>query len=77
MHLPDQWIFEPGTEGPPPRSPASKQTLKEDIKQGIGYVQFVVRMATRIRSWKNRVRFVVGLILWKPILPDEDLPDEE
>ncbi|HEY9695659.1 MAG TPA: hypothetical protein V6D10_00070 [Trichocoleus sp.] len=68
----DEWIYEPGTVPPPPRSPDDKQTLWGDIKQGVGYVQFVLKMSSRIRSWRNRVRFVIGLILWRPILPDEE-----
>lgn len=65
------WIKEPGVEDPPMRSPASKPTLSSDIQQGWGYVLFIWNLSTRIRSWRNRIRFIVGLILWKPILPDE------
>lgn len=65
------WIKEPGVEDPPPRSPNSKPTLMGEIQQGWGYVLFIWSLSKRIRSWRNRMRFVVGLILWKPILPDD------
>jgi hypothetical protein len=65
------WIKEPGVENPPLRSPASKPTLQGEIQQGWGYVLFIWNLSKRIRSWRNRARFVLGLILWKPILPDE------
>ena len=65
------WIKEPGVDDPPPRSPSSKPTLRGEIQQGWGYVLFIWNLSKRIRSWKNRARFVLGLILWKPILPDD------
>ncbi|MBD3883065.1 hypothetical protein IFO70_14975 [Phormidium tenue FACHB-886] len=67
-----EWIKEPGVEDPPPRSPASKPTLAGEIQQGWGYVLFVWNLSKRIRSWRNRIRFIVGLILWKPILPEDE-----
>jgi hypothetical protein len=67
-----EWIKEPGVEDPPLRSHIAKQTLKGEIQQGWGYVLFVWNLSKRIRSWKNRIRFIVGLILWKPILPEDE-----
>jgi len=55
--------------GPPPRQSDGKSTLWQDLQQGVAYIQFVVTVARRIRGWGNRVRFVVGIVLWKPILP--------
>lgn len=58
--------------GPPPRQSDGKSTLWQDLQQGVEYIKFVVTVAQRIRGWGNRVRFVVGIVLWKPILPRED-----
>ncbi|NJL85287.1 MAG: hypothetical protein HC886_03835 [Leptolyngbyaceae cyanobacterium SM1_1_3] len=66
---------EPGYDsaiaGPPPRIHSSKSGFKETLAQGWEFVRFVWKMSSRIRSPKNRLRFVIGLILWKPILPKE------
>lgn len=63
--------------GPPIRSSSPKNTLWQDIKQGIDYVRFVWAVARRIRGFRNQVRFVVGIILWKPMLPQETLNYDE
>lgn len=57
---------------PPPEPSPSKQTLRGDLQQAWGYVLFVLNMSKRIRSPRNRFRFIVGLIIWKPFLPEED-----
>jgi hypothetical protein len=58
---------------PPPRVSNPKNTLWQDLQQGLEYVKFVWNISKRIRGFRNRFRFVVGLILWKPILPQDDL----
>jgi len=58
--------------GPPERTPGGKTNLWQEVKDGLGYVRFVVTMAGRIRGLKNRARFIIGVILWKPILPQDD-----
>lgn len=55
---------------PPPPQPY-RSTLQEDIGQGWAFVQFVWRISKRIRGGKNRIRFIIGLIFWKPFLPDD------
>ncbi|MBC7822893.1 MAG: hypothetical protein H7126_03265 [Candidatus Parcubacteria bacterium] len=55
---------------PPPREPY-RSSLKEDIGQGWAFVQFVWRISKRIRGSRNRIRFIIGLIFWKPFLPDD------
>ncbi|MGP1373651.1 MAG: hypothetical protein ACTS3T_12550 [Almyronema sp.] len=69
--VPSTSAYDPALEGPPPRTPAAKSTLMADLAQGREFVKFVWKMSGRIRSPKNRLRFVIGLILWKPILPKE------
>lgn len=61
--------LEPGVEGPPPRTSSPKTTLKQDLSQALEFVQFALKMSSRIRGLPARTRFVIGLILWKPILP--------
>ena len=60
-------------EGPPPRHSSPQSTLIQDLDQGLEYVRFVWRISARIRSWSSRLRFIVGLILWKPFLPKDGL----
>jgi hypothetical protein len=55
---------------PPPLEPV-KTTLWEEIGQGWAFVVFVWRVSRRIRGNFNRVRFVIGLIFWKPFLPND------
>ena len=55
---------------PPPREPY-RSSLLEDLGQGWAFVQFVWRISKRIRGSKNRIRFIIGLIFWKPFLPDD------
>ena len=55
---------------PPPREPY-RSSWREDIGQGWAFVQFVWRISRRIRGGKNRIRFIIGLIFWKPFLPDD------
>jgi hypothetical protein len=66
--------LQPGGAVVPPPPPVSqpKNTLWQDLEQGIDYIRFVWNIAKRIRGWRNRLRFVVGLMLWKPILPLDD-----
>jgi hypothetical protein len=47
-----------------------KVTLWDEIKQGWAFVRFALLIAQRINGGRNRIRFVVGLIFWKPFLPD-------
>lgn len=54
---------------PPPVIPI-KVTLWDEIKQGWAFVRFALLIAQRINGGRNRIRFVVGLIFWKPFLPD-------
>jgi hypothetical protein len=54
----------------PPKIEPMKVTLWDEIKQGWAFVQFVLKISKRIRGSRNRVRFVIGLIFWKPFLPD-------
>jgi len=58
---------------PPPRVSNPRNTLWQDLRQGLEYVKFVWNISRRIRGFRNRLRFVIGLILWKPILPQEHL----
>lgn len=60
-------------EGPPPRQSPARSTPLEQLQQGLEYVLFIGRISTRIRGWRSRFRFVVGLILWKPFLPKDGL----
>lgn len=55
----------------PPKVEPSQTTLWEEIGQGWAFVVFVWRVSARIRGSWNRFRFVVGLIFWKPFLPDD------
>ncbi|MBW4420901.1 MAG: hypothetical protein KME13_16970 [Myxacorys californica WJT36-NPBG1] len=55
----------------PPKVEPVKTTLRDDIAQGLEFVRFVWRISSRIRGSWNRFRFVVGLIFWKPFLPDD------
>lgn len=54
----------------PPKVEPVKTTLWDDITQGWAFVRFVLLISKRIRGVRNRVRFVIGLIFWKPFLPD-------
>lgn len=55
----------------PPKVEPMETTLRDDIAQGLEFVRFVWRISSRIRGGWNRFRFVVGLIFWKPFLPDD------
>ncbi|MBD2257580.1 hypothetical protein [Pseudanabaena sp. FACHB-2040] len=71
--LPPQLSDSAPLEGPPPRLSSTRSTLLQDLGQGLEYVRFIWRVSTRIRGWRNRCRFIVGLILWKPFLPKDGL----
>lgn len=62
-----------GIVPPPPPVSRPKNTLWQDIQQGFEYVRFVWHISARIRGLRNRLRFLVGLILWKPILPKDEM----
>ncbi len=55
---------------PPPVEPY-KSSLWEELGMGWAFVVFVWRVSSRIRGSWNRLRFVVGLIFWKPFLPHD------
>lgn len=57
--------------GPPERSSNGKSTLWQDFQQGLDYLLFIWRMAKRIRGLRNQIRFLIGIILWKPMLPQK------
>ncbi|HEY9735048.1 MAG TPA: hypothetical protein V6D06_02155 [Trichocoleus sp.] len=59
--------------GPPPRVSPTRSTPLQDLEQGLEYLRFIWRISTRIHSWRSRLRFVVGLILWRPFLPKDGL----
>ena len=69
---PAELSFDGSLDGltPPPREPY-QSSLREDIGQGWAFIQFVWRISKRIRGGKNRIRFIIGLIFWKPFLPDD------
>ncbi|NDJ19937.1 hypothetical protein GS601_22095 [Myxacorys almedinensis A] len=55
----------------PPKVEPMPTTWRDDVAQGVEFVRFVWRISSRIRGGWNRFRFVVGLIFWKPFLPDD------
>jgi hypothetical protein len=55
----------------PPQVEPTQTSLWEEIGQGWAFVVFVWRVSSRIRGSWNRFRFVIGLIFWKPFLPDD------
>ncbi|WP_346291167.1 hypothetical protein [Sphaerothrix gracilis] len=69
---PSNTAYDPAVAGPPPRTQSAKTTWQENLAQAGEFVKFVWKMSSRIRSPKNRIRFVIGLILWKPILPRDE-----
>ena len=71
MELQEQSSETPEVLQPPPRSASPKRTWQSELAQGWGYVRFVWLLAGRIRKGRDRIRFVIGLILWKPFLPKE------
>lgn len=70
---PDQVCPSTVPVGPPQRQPQPKSTLWQDLQQGWDYIYFIWRVSRRIRGLRNQIRFMIGIILWKPMLPRENL----
>lgn len=72
MEPQEQPFVPPEALQPPSRSSSPKRTWQSELAQGWGYIRFVWLLAMRIRRGRDRIRFVIGLIFWKPFLPKEN-----